>query len=721
MATQAAPQQADPAASASGSLVINMPEAAEFLGLAVADGQLVDLRPVQNEPISFFRVDGDLQMIFENGASVLINGFFAGKGTAPAVLVSGEGEAVLSLVQFVEIAGIAVVPEIQTAAGQPVTLDTRLDEVDGSGPSFEDPGIADLGPGLSILDLLGPSALQTEDLLPEEDLLPGLDGDGDEETGLAALNNGLEDPVNEDPDDPIDDDPIDEDPVDEEPVGDLPGSNDLLLWLDQPNHGGWVPTHYRDIIEFENLIVWINGEPVDFSLVEALSEGVNESPEADEGDYALDGPDGRQMFLNLGDLGDLPESGEIRIDFNFSNFDKRENRPDNEAGGGVENNTDEDDAEGDGGGGEGYRFGMQIGPPEDEEEAREPVVDHTDNGIAFYDEEGETPHDDDDSARTIKFDYEVTEEGEVIITNVLTIFRGGLVLDLDDNGIEMDNSVQFDMDLDGTTEEVGWMGAGDGLLVMDLNGNGIIDDASEVVGEHFQGGSNGIDDIGRYFAGAHEAMTWMDSNGDGVIDANDEAYQKLRVWVDENGDGVTDDGELKTLEDLGISSIDIDSFYEDQDSKYDGSWEDVNDNIIDREGSFTRDDGSTGSIYDTRFWESEPNLQTGTTDAADNFVLESLAGANLILDYNFEEGDRIDLGQLLDDAFGPGSNVDEYARATREADGDVLLEVDPDGAAGPEGWQAAATVEIDSQSMGDTVRLIMDTVEVDVAVNSVTV
>jgi len=102
-------------------------------------------------------------------------------------------------------------------------------------------------------------------------------------------------------------------------------------------------------------------------------------------------------------------------------------------------------------------------------------------------------------------------------------------------------------------------------------------------------------------------------------------------------------------------------------------------------------------------------------------VLESLAGANLILDYNFEEGDRIDLGQLLDDAFGSGSNVDEYARATREADGDVLLEVDPDGAAGPEGWQAAATVEIDSQSMGDTVRLIMDTVEVDVAVTSVSV
>jgi len=676
-------------------LVIAIPEPQQFVVLTREKDAVLDLRQVLNEPISFFRIDGDLQMIFENGGAVLVEDFF--EGTSDAVLVEGDSTTLLTLEDFTALADVTAAETIQTAAGDAVIPGEWADRADGSGPSFEQPGIGALGPGLSILDLLGPGALQTQDLLPQEDLLPGLDGDFDEETGLAALDNAPEDPLGEDPvdEDPVDEDPVDEDPVDEEPVGDLPGSNDLLLWLDQPNHGGWVPSHYRDIIEFEDLIVLIDGEPVDFSLVESLTEGVNESPEADEGDYALDGPDGRQLFLNLGDLGDLPESGEIRIDFNFSNFDKRENRPDNDAGGGVENNTEEDDPENDGGGGEGYRFGMQVGPPEEEGDEREPIVDHTDNGIAFYDVEGETPHDDDDSPRTIKFDYEVTEEGEVVITNILTIFRGGLVLDLDGNGLEMDKSIQFDMDLDGTPEEVGWMGAGDGLLVMDLNNDGIINDASEVVGEHFQGGSNGIDDIGRYFSGGHEALLWMDSNDDGVIDANDEAYQELRVWVDENGDGVTDDGELKTLTDLGISSIDIESFYEDQDSKYDGSWEDVNDNIIDREGSFTRDDGTTGSIYDTRFWESESlpgAADTVTTGAAD--VLTSLADAGLAPE--ILQIPSPDLGDLLDNAFPPadiGQPTDEPVNFPSAS--------------------VAADMMFDTQSMGETIQIVMDTPSAD--------
>lgn len=680
MATATTNQTAAPAITGSidpAALVVTAPAADDVTILTRDNGALIDLRAVLNEPITFTRIDGDLTMVFENGGTVVIGGFFSGSGAEPAVLVADEGTTTLSLDQFSSIAGVEGTEGIQTAAGAPVTLGDQVNQPDGSGQSFEDPGLAGLGDGLGILDLLGPGDLLSNEILLPEELLPGLDTDAEDTDFLASLDDGTEEPISEDPldEDPVDEDPIDEDPGDEEPVVEPVG--DLYLWLDQPNHSGWIDTHFRDIIEFENLNIQINGEPVGFSVDASLTDGVNQTPGADEGDYALDGADERQLFLNLGELTDLPESGEIRVDFHFSNFDKRSADPEQDSEGGLETLP--------GNVGQGYRFGVQVGTDEDDE-ARETVVDHTDNGIAFINNEGSTPHDDEDSPRTIKFDYEITEDGDIEITNVLTIFRGGLVLDLDDDGLEMNNSVQFDMDLDGSTEEIGWMGAGDGLLVMDLNSDGIINDASEVVGQHFQGGSQDTRDIARFFSGAHEALDALDNNRDGLIDTHDTAYHDLRVWVDENGDGVTDTGELKTLADLGITSIDIDSLYEDQTSNYDESWEDVNDNIIDREGSFTRDDGSTGSIYDTRFWESEPlpgSTDTVTTGASD--VLSSLADADLFSD--ILQTTALDMGDILKNAFPtPVTDPDSDDQASLP-DADMLF---------------------DMQSMGETINMVVD-------------
>jgi hypothetical protein len=48
-----------------------------------------------------------------------------------------------------------------------------------------------------------------------------------------------------------------------------------------------------------------------------------------------------------------------------------------------------------------------------------------------------------------------------------------------------------------------------------------------------------------------------DSDQDGKVSATDASWQSLRVWVDANQDGITDAGELKTLDDLGISSLSL--------------------------------------------------------------------------------------------------------------------------------------------------------------------
>ncbi len=58
-----------------------------------------------------------------------------------------------------------------------------------------------------------------------------------------------------------------------------------------------------------------------------------------------------------------------------------------------------------------------------------------------------------------------------------------LILDLDGDGIEtttVENGVYFDHGVDGFKELSAWVGEDDGILVLDKNNNGIIDDGSEI-------------------------------------------------------------------------------------------------------------------------------------------------------------------------------------------------------------------------------------------------
>jgi len=127
-----------------------------------------------------------------------------------------------------------------------------------------------------------------------------------------------------------------------------------------------------------------------------------------------------------------------------------------------------------------------------------------------------------------------------------------LVIDLDGNGVSTVSvraGTLFDLDRDGKLDQTGWVSSGDGLLVRDLNGDGTINDGSELFGSFtsLKNGSQARD--------GYEALKSLDTNGDGYVDASDEAFASLKVWRDADGDALTDSGELYSLQDLGISRL----------------------------------------------------------------------------------------------------------------------------------------------------------------------
>jgi Ca2+-binding RTX toxin-like protein len=122
-----------------------------------------------------------------------------------------------------------------------------------------------------------------------------------------------------------------------------------------------------------------------------------------------------------------------------------------------------------------------------------------------------------------------------------------LILDLDGNGVSLKalatSSVYFDLNTDGFREHTGWVSPGDGLLVRDLNGNGVIDNGGELFGSETQDGFN--------------ALRLLDNNADGVINNSDTAFASLRVWRDTNQDGISQASELSTLAQANVASINL--------------------------------------------------------------------------------------------------------------------------------------------------------------------
>jgi hypothetical protein len=173
-----------------------------------------------------------------------------------------------------------------------------------------------------------------------------------------------------------------------------------------------------------------------------------------------------------------------------------------------------------------------------------------------------------------------------------------ILVDVGRNGYHLTNvadGVRFDLDGDGIAEQVAWtaVDSDDAFLAMDRNGNGVIDNGSELFGNAtpaFAGQTdlrarNGFEALG-FLEGPDYGVSYTDAN----LSARDAMFGRLLLWADSNHNGISEPEELRSLAAAGLTSIGTAYTVK---KRVDGSG-----NQFRQKGSLVWADGSIDTVYD---------------------------------------------------------------------------------------------------------------------------
>ncbi len=186
--------------------------------------------------------------------------------------------------------------------------------------------------------------------------------------------------------------------------------------------------------------------------------------------------------------------------------------------------------------------------------------------------------------RSISFESSLTMSRDYVEESHLNLDIGApkkvdpLVINFDGKGAQLDQTrFNFDLDADGDEEQLASLRPGSGFLALDRNGDGVINDGSELFGPS----------TGQGFS----ELAQFDEDNNHFIDEADSIYHKLRIWTT-NEDGSK---QLLALGDKNIGAIFLGHLttpFQLKDSSNNSLGE------VAASGIYVREDGQTGVVQE---------------------------------------------------------------------------------------------------------------------------
>lgn len=138
-----------------------------------------------------------------------------------------------------------------------------------------------------------------------------------------------------------------------------------------------------------------------------------------------------------------------------------------------------------------------------------------------------------------------------------------LIFDLDDEGFHLtsaEDGVLFDIDGDGDLDRIAWTrgDSGNAWLALDRNGNGMIDDGTELFGNYSPAypdepllrASDGFAAL-ELLQGPQYGRSYADDR----FDRRDALFRRLLLWTDRNHNGISEPDELRSAARAGLVAI----------------------------------------------------------------------------------------------------------------------------------------------------------------------
>jgi hypothetical protein len=184
--------------------------------------------------------------------------------------------------------------------------------------------------------------------------------------------------------------------------------------------------------------------------------------------------------------------------------------------------------------------------------------------------------------RTIEFDLSLSmsqeqyERMDLSMQQKVANFVDPLVIQMNGSapGLTKDK-YSFDLNADGVMDNISFVENGGGFLSLDKNGDGVINDGTELFGVK---SGDGFGELAQF-----------DEDGNGWIDENDDVFSKLTVWTkNENGEDIL----------LGLLEADVGAIYlGDVGSEYTLNGENGTNGQMRSSSVYLKEKGGAGSIH----------------------------------------------------------------------------------------------------------------------------